>query len=194
MMNVFFSIIGCILIPTFITYAQTVKVENLPTSVEEFIKLRDKHAVTPEGGATMFLVALKVYTLNKEIGKQCLVIAADRGSIREGNTYKGFSLLNSDLQLIESQIGKEAHIPNSYIVGASPAKAYKVMLPYYYQFTKDISSGDPKSGKVKLFVKCFGADGPRTITMIQNDKGIWKASQWSSILVGVQKPAVSDDL
>lgn len=175
-------------------FSQTVKIDNFPTSVDEFIALRDNIAMTPEGGATTFLVALKIYNLNKEIGKQCLVIAADRGSIREGNTYKGFALLYTDLQLIESQIGKEGHIPNSYIKGASPAQAYNVKLPYIYEFSKDGSSGDPKSGKVKLFVKCYGADGPRTLTMIRNDKGIWKASQWSSIIVGVQKPPVSDDL
>jgi hypothetical protein len=175
-------------------HAQTVKIDNYPGNIDEFIELRNQIANTPEGGASVFLIALKIYAENPELGKQCLVIAADRGVLREGNVYKGFELLHGDMSLIESQLGKDKNIPNSYFEGSSPANGYKVKLPYQMEFSSNAYSGDPKAGTFKLFVNCSGADSSRPITMKRNDNGIWKASNWSSLLIGIKKPPVSDDL
>ncbi len=174
--------------------AQTVKIDQVPNSIEDFVRLRDLIAITPEGGASIFLLALKIYTENPSLGKQCLVVAVDKGSLRDGDVYKGFSLLHQDMQLIENQTSRDRNIPNSYIKGSSPKAGYQVRLPYVYEFSSNAYSGDPKDGKFKLFVKCSGADSPRPVTMIRNEKGIWKATAWSSIVVNIKKTPVSDDL
>ena len=174
--------------------AQTVKVEKMPASIEEFLKLRDEIAVKPEGGATMFLIALKTYVENPELGEQFFVISVDRGSLTEGDTYKGFSIRKSDLSLIKNQTDKNKKIPNSYIQGSSPENGYSVKSPYVFKYKSNPYSGDAENGPYKLFVFCSGADSPRPITIKKNNKGLWKASNWSSVLVGIKKEPVDDDL
>jgi len=176
------------------TKAQTVNVKKLPTSVDEFLKLRKEISKTPEGGATLFLVALKIYTQNPELGHKCFVIAVDRGALREGDVYKGFDILRYDMRLIKDQMAKNNKIPNSYIQGTSPDNNYTTNAPFTYKFKSNPSSGDLSKGIYKKFVFCTGADSPRPMTMKKNDKGYWKVSSWSSVLVGVKKPAVIDDL
>ncbi len=174
--------------------AQQVTVDKLPVSTDEFIQLRNTIAQTPEGGVTMFLVAMKIYSMNPELGEKCFVLAVDRGSLTSGNTYKGFSLLKFDMQLIKNQMAKDKNLTNSYIKGSSPNNSYKVKLPYIFTYSTNSYSGDKEAGPYKLFVKCSGADSPRPITVKRNDKGIWKAVSWSSVLVGIKKVPVSDDL
>jgi len=175
--------------------AQNVEIKEMPQTIESFVALRDKIADTPEGGAAIFLVALKIYVDNQELGEQCLVISVDMNGLRSGDTYKGYSLLNSDMSLIKSQIlDKNKKVPDSYIKGSSPENNYTVKLPYVYEFSSNPYSGDAKSGTYKIFVKCSGADSARPITLKQNNHGIWKASNFSSVLVGIKKTPVSDDL
>jgi len=175
-------------------FAQTIEFKKQAKTTDQFIKLRNKIAKTPEGGAAMFMLALKIYNSNPELGKQFLVLSVDKKSLRSGDVYKGYALRNSDMSLIKRQFNKNNKIPNSYIKGATPKNNYKVKLPYVYKFTHNRYSGDKSQGKFKVFVKCYGADSPRPIHLKRNDKGIWKASSWSSVVVGIKPPPVIDDL
>ena len=170
------------------------KITKLPSNIEEFVQLRDEIANTPEGGATIFLLALKIYAENPEFGKQCFVVAADRNRLTSGNAYKGYELSRADFSLIESQLKRNKRIPNSYIKGTKTENNYEVNLPYEYEFSSNPYSGDPKTGKYKLFVKCSGADSDRPIHVTKNNRGIWKASNWSSVVVGIKKPQIDDDI
>lgn len=175
-------------------FAQTIKFTKVPTSTDEFVKLRNKTAKTAEGGAAMFMLALKMYNDNPQLGEQCLVLSVDKKSLGSGDVYKGYALGRSDMSLIKSQLGKNNEIPNSYIEGANPENNYKVKLPYVYKLSSNRYSGDKSQGKFKVFVKCYGADSPRPIHLKKNDKGIWKASSWSSVIMGIKAPPVIDDL
>jgi len=57
-------------------------------------------------------------------------------------------------------------------------------------------SGNRETGQYKVSVTCSGAELPRPVTLKKNDKGLWKASEWSSLLVGVIPPMMTpcDDL
>ena len=59
-------------------YAQNVKIADQPGNVEDFVTLRNAVATTPEGGAAMFLLALKIYVYNPKLGEKCLVISVDK--------------------------------------------------------------------------------------------------------------------
>ncbi|WP_167882958.1 DUF6935 domain-containing protein [Leptospira barantonii] len=46
-------------------------------------------------------------------------------------------------------------------------------------------------------IRLSGADTPRPVTLKKNAKGVWKAREFSSLLVGIKKPASknpADDL
>lgn len=47
----------------------------------------------------------------------------------------------------------------------------------------------PEPGRAKLFVTCGGADTPRPVELRKNPSGQWKVTAWSSLQVGVKKPA-----
>ncbi|MBN2890561.1 MAG: hypothetical protein JXL97_01715 [Bacteroidales bacterium] len=173
---------------------KTVTINQQPTTVEEFTKLRDELATTPEGGAAVFLMAYKIFNENESLGEQCLVIAIDRGSLQEGNVYKGFKLLNGDLSRIKSQLAQNPKLPNSYIKGSTAENDYSVNLPYIFEFSTNSSSGTEADGYIKFFVECSGADSPRPLHVMKNNRDIWKAKNWSSVLVGIKKKAIDDDI
>ena len=176
----------------------SVQIEQLPTSVEEFVALRDQIAQSPQGGAAMMVLALLTYTNDNVLGQQCLTIAVDRERLQEGDKgYKGWQLSNSSLQRVRSQLEGKPYLPRSYIEQAMPENGYALAEPPYVVICSDNPySGEIDSGTYKVFVTCSGASSPRPITLKRNDKGLWKASEWSSLLVGIREPVqtVSDDL
>ncbi|MBN1934885.1 MAG: hypothetical protein JW934_09480 [Anaerolineae bacterium] len=175
-----------------------VEIPQLPQTVDEFVVLRDRVAQTPQGGAAMLVVALLAYADDEALGCECLAVAVDRGNLQEGpKGYRGWQLPDNTLKRVGLQIDGKEYLPRSYIKGATPANGYALPAPpYVIECSDNPYSGDLESGQYKVFVACSGADSPRPVTLKRNDKGFWKASEWSSLIVGV-KPLVatfSDDL
>ncbi len=176
----------------------SIEVEELPQSIEAFIALRDRVAEAPQGGAAMMIVALLMYVEAEDVGRQCLAIAVDRDKLSEGpKGYEGWQLRASDIWLLHSQIKDKPYIARSYVKGATPDNGYQ--LPessYAFEFSDNPHSGDPEIGIYKVFVTSSGASSPRPVTVKRNDQGIWKAYEWSTLIVGVQEPdeEVIDDL
>jgi hypothetical protein len=189
-------LISFFILLVFNTFAQKVTLDKLPTSVDEFIEMRDKIAQTPEGGATTMIVALLLYAQNPELGLPCLTIALEKDQLMDGKGgYKDKVPAKNAMYLIEqvSEEKKKTYVPRSYFKGTSPENAYE--LPsgkLELEFNSNPYSGDVKSGKYKIFVKSSGADTARPITLKMNDKRIWKAHEFSSLVVGTKAPAVKD--
>ena len=175
-----------------------VHIDQLPCSVEEFTALRDQVAITPQGGAAMMVVALLLYTENEDLGRQCLTVAVDQARLQDGpKGYKGRQLSTPDLQRIQLQVKGKEYLARSYIRGATPANGYALpQPPLVVECSDNPYSGSVESGTYNVFVACSGADTPRPVTAKRNDKGIWKASEWSTLIVGIKAPArvVPDDL
>jgi hypothetical protein len=175
-----------------------VTVDKIPASLEEFIVLRDRLAVTPQGGATIMIIACIIYTQDSELGEKCLVIAIANDLLMKGQTYKGYALSYKDKKFIQKRIGrdsKESYIPRSYVTGTTLEQEYRLpqgKLTFEYLYNQ--FSGDMEQGMFKVFVRCSGADSPRPISLTRNNKGIWKAWGWHSLLVTVKAPLFEDDL
>ncbi|OQY02201.1 MAG: hypothetical protein B6I20_07145 [Bacteroidetes bacterium 4572_117] len=173
-------------------YSQNIKITKQPHNIDAFLTLRNVIATTPEGGAAIFLQALKIYVKNPKLGKKCLVISVHKSLLKEGKTYKGFKLASSDMDLIKRNIENNKLIPNSYILGSAPKNNYKVELPYEYEFSSNIL-GKTKDG-TKVFVKCSGSDTKRYLILKKNNRGLWKVTTWTSVLANIQEPPDDDDL
>ncbi len=171
--------------------AQTkIKVDKIPTSVDDFLLLREKIGKTPEGGAVAFVVATMMYSQNPTLGRQAIIIQSDKNLLSPSESgYKGFDLSGSSSFLVK-QLDQKKHIPNSYVSGTSNADGYALKAaPYTFEISMNNYS-KMEDGKIKVFVACTGADSPRPVTLKQNDKGTWKAFEYSSLFVGVKAPVV----
>ncbi|WP_375561209.1 hypothetical protein ACE193_01245 [Bernardetia sp. OM2101] len=174
-----------------------ITLDKLPTTIEEFLEMRNRISKTPEGGATTMIVALMLYSQNTELGLACLTIAVDKKRVskttkKEG--YKGYIVSRNDLNLIQSQIKRSPYVPFSYVQGTNVDNGYK--LPkgkLVFDFSTNKYSGDEKDGEIKLFIPSSGADSARPVRLHKNDAGIWKATEWSSLIVGIRAPKVADD-
>lgn len=168
-----------------------------PSTLEGFITIRDSEAVTPEGGAACFVLALLAFTEDPALGRLCLASVTDRSRLEttEGG-YHGRKLMNHDLRLISMQLGDGPWIPSSYVRGTSPSGRY-IIAPgsdIVVEVTADprmVSSGCADTTKV--FVSCSGADSPRPVTLKISTRGFWKAVEWSSLLVGVRPPVFAEE-
>jgi hypothetical protein len=171
----------------------------MPQSAEEFEEMRNQMATTPEGGAAMFVLAMNVYAQNHDLGLQCLLLMSEQTNFGQGTgsgSYKGYRLNTIRVQEWDGRLGgAKGHIAHTYILGTSHTNNYALpAMPW----TVEIEIGKNKYAPVtdtqaKLFVRCTGADSMRPMTLKKNDKGIWKAHEYSSLQVGVKAPPPAAD-
>ena len=167
-----------------------------PGSLEGFLSIRDGTAITAGGGAACFVLALKEFVRMPDIGALFLAAMTDSSRLEETDGgYRGLRLRNQDLRLISMQLADNPWLPDSYICGTSPETGYT--LPEGGEYTVDVkadprSAGTAAEGTTKVFVTCTGADSPRPVTLKRNGSGIWKALEWSSLLVGIRPPATPE--
>jgi len=173
-------------------FAQDIVIAEQPKTVDDFVTLRNAIATSPEGGAAMFLLALKIYADNPKLGEKCLVITVHKSLLKEGKTYKGYKLSDEDMDLIKRNIENNKLIPNSYIKGATPENGYAVKLPYEYDLSVNLI-GKTDAG-TKVMAKSSGATNKRAIFVKKNNRGYWKATLWTTVLADIKPPVEDDDL
>lgn len=169
-----------------------VTVPALPATVEEFISLRNQIATTPQGGAAMFVVALKMYADNPAEGIKALIVAIDSSQLstsQGANSYQGYAMRQSDFSLLTRQIEQAKYIPNSYFSSATPANGYQITAPLTIRCSINRYSGEEARGDLKVFVATSGAGTPRPLRLVKASNGYWKAREWSSLIVGVMRPS-----
>lgn len=175
----------------------------IPASVDDFVSWRDSVATTPEGGAAVFVMALLKYSEDQKLGQHFLTVAIDAQWLtNKADGYKGKAPLPRYLQALKERIAGRPYVARSYLQGTSPENNYSAQFPATLKIleqSRDQASNARNrngSGSVKLFVYSSGADSPRPIELRRNDKGLWKAYNWSSLESGVRPPktTTSDDI
>jgi len=165
----------------------SVQINEMPDSVESFVALRDRLAATPQGGAAIMIVALQLYAKDASLGQACLAIAVDPSRLQEGAAgYQGWQLRLRELQLIRSQLAQQPYLPQSYLGGTAPGANYALpSAPYSIAFAANPLASEPGATEQKVFVVCSGAAKPRPVTLRRDERGVWKALEWSSLVMGI---------
>lgn len=168
----------------------------IPRNIEEFISLRDRIASTPEGGATCFVMALIRYadpdpSIHAEGVSMMIVSMAEDNVIQSTgqDSYHGYGLHRSDIDRL-ARVTPE--IANSYIAGATPENDYTIPNPNCASVgfrDQEKYTANAAEGTKKVFIWSGGAATARPLTLKRNVKGIWKAFEFSSLVVEVQSPA-----
>lgn len=191
-----------LLLATAITFALTtpalaqgkdsITIKAMPKTNEEFVKLRNAQATTPEGGAAMFLLAMLAWEKDKDLGEPFFTIALDKGQLKKGKGgYKGYAPGNSAMFLIKRIDGKKV-FPKAYVKGTTTKAGYAAKAPFTFKFMRNKHSKQT-NGDIKVYVYCSGADTPRPVRLRKNNRGLWKVVEFSSLVVGMKKPPSKDD-
>lgn len=172
-----------------------VEVPGLPATVEDLVALRDRIATTPEGGAAVLVVAMIAYAQDAAVGTKFLTVALEASKLVDGpDGFKGKQPGRMVLIDAASRIGKAPHIARSYVQGATPQNGYALPAPPWRISGRE-QPGDVQADRGKTFVRSTGADSPRPVHLVRNERGHWKATNWSSLEVGVRAPAgPADDI
>lgn len=177
--------------------AQELQIPSIPSDLDAFLELRDDLAQTPQGGAAIFVTAMLMYEQDKELGLQAFTIALDRNLLSKNQSgYKGFVPKRSFQSNLRSYFAPRSYIGRSYVKGTSPEKGYTLPdAPYRMQLSTNIHS-EQSDGSMRVFIKSSGADSPRPVTLKQNNRGLWKVTNYSSLFMGMRRPAldIDDDL
>lgn len=175
--------------------SKIVEIPALPRVMDEFIGVRNDLSTTPEGGAAVLVLALYLYTQDKEFGLDALTLALDRSVIIEkSDGYKGYAPSGSFLSYLTTYLDPRPYLAPSYLLGTSPENGYTVPPgPLRVEVFRNAYSKQP-NGDMRVLVECSGADSPRPVTLSENNRGIWKAVNTNSLFVGIRKPVeVIDD-
>lgn len=161
--------------------------DKLPVTLTRFEEAQEQVSTTPQGAAAMFIIALRVRQLYPAEGLKCLVTSASETGVgkyetSDGETYDGYTVYNLDR--IDEQLKRYPRLPYAYYKGATPENNYEPDKPYIIEFPSS-GTATVESG-LKLFVATEGADSDRPISVVQDDDGLWRAYEWSSLLMGLQ--------
>ncbi|MCA9796181.1 MAG: hypothetical protein KC910_30450 [Candidatus Eremiobacteraeota bacterium] len=178
--------------------ADQIRIDQVPTSADEFLALRERLATTPEGGAACVIATLLAFSKDYQVGMQCLTLILDQRNVGQGDVYKGHAPISAIMYHIDRISGYKLwpYLGFAYVKGATAANNYQTSPPYTVVTKRQRNSGTDESGQVKIFIYNDGFS-PRPVTLRRNDKGIWKAYELSSMFLNVNPPASTapkDDL
>jgi hypothetical protein len=157
-----------------------IEIAKVPANRDEFLALQGRLASTPEGGAAVLVAALLSYVGGDAQAEAYVAAALDPAGLQSG------ALRVADRQRLQRQLKGREGIIHSYVEGATTANGYQLPdPPYRLAFSRNPYSGEEASGRVKVFVACSGAATPRPLTLKRGADGLWRAAEWSSLLMGV---------
>ena len=182
---------------------ERVSCERIPSTLDEFVAMRDQLSSTPQGGALAFIVAMYVYTnVDKALGAQFLCVSMDAdhvkkaeevtASLRAPVAVKGYIPSPNVLRNMDQRCGPhsnprfdKSHVSRSYFVGTTPQAGYA--LPAELSILVKRQASDARDPG-RIFIVSSGADLPKPIRMVANGRGVWKAFEWSSLQASVRDP------
>lgn len=156
-------------------------------SIEDYESLYQEYGRGPNGAAALFVAALIAYMENQDLGMQCFTAILDDGQLADGDVYQG-KKPDSGIMYHLKRIVHTKYLAYSYVRGTSPETGYAPPAPPYTVALSTNKYSQVAEDRVKLFVKCSGADSPRPISLKKGDDGFWKVTEASSLFVGIRSP------
>lgn len=151
----------------------------IPKTIEEFLSLPQSAMSTPFDTAALTVIALNMYTENKELSFKML------------DSLRGPRPLNNmDKQFISDRFRGKDYLMRSYFDGSSAENDYTPCVPYTVTVSENQYSY-AEAGFAKLFVACSGADSPRPVQLRKAKDGKWYL--WEQfLLTGIRQPESSN--
>lgn len=155
-------------------------IKTLPLTLGEFSALPEQDLTKPENTCALFLLALNLYTKNKD------------GGIAALNRLCGPRPLSPmGIQFIRDRLMDKAYLPLAYFDGATPSNNYTPTLPYTLTVLPDPRPQDVEEGYTRRYIQTAGADSPRSITLRKKGDE-WFLWEYAGPLMSIRIPAAED--
>ncbi len=168
---------------------RSVSLSRLPLTYTRFSETFMSAGKTPEGSAALFLEALIVYNKYQQEGYKCFVnvLSEDlktKSSSKE--SFEGYIITKFYFDSIKDGLAAHPAIITAFIKGAEPENGYKPEgPPFKYEFTTNQWSGQETSGSIKLFIISKASDSYKPIELVKENDGMWRVSNFSSVMTGI---------
>lgn len=188
---------------------KTITINFVPVTVEHFIQIRNSLSTTPSGAFAVMLLAMHLYTVDTTLGTKCLIIAMHRSILRSTKnlqprqsarlvTFKGMRPFGQHWDDLKKRLARYPYIPRSFFVGCKPENSYALPHAPLVVRVKDCAAmAQANSNNATCHAMSNGAMSnppiPRGMILGRNTRGIWKVSNWESILAPCRAPPVTDD-
>ncbi len=154
---------------------------DFPRTYEDFLSLASELMTRPEGTAALLIVALKVYTNDRDTGLAML-----------NHLHGPRPLSNHDKQFLRDRLSDKLYLPDSYAVGATVDNNYTPDEP----FTVIVEHDPVPAGEEYLFrvrITSSGADTPRLVVLRRKQSGDkWFVWEYPGIVSGIRIPKAED--
>ncbi len=162
----------------------SITIKQLPQNVDEFLEIRDRLALSPNGGAACFLIALIVYAKNNHLGTKLLTMTIDREFLVQGNSYNGFQPRSTDLNVINDLLKQKPYFFYAYTSACQPDKEINSLSSEIsFDFVRNPPTAYKEGNEIqRVLVRCSADTKPRMIKLRKDYKDFWKVYEWSSIL------------
>ena len=149
-----------------------IRFESIPSTLSEFTALPERDLGKPENTCALFLLALNLYTKNKEEGVAAMnILCGPR------------PLTPMGVQFIRDRLMDKAYLPMAYFDGAAPQNNYIPNVPYTLEVYPDPRPQDVEEGYTRRYLRTAGADSPRSITLRRKGNE-WFLWEYAGILLG----------
>ncbi len=179
-----------------------IRVPKIPTSVDEFVALRDVYGkdAGPETAAALFVVAMVVFTRDENVGKQCFVVVSDKSWLRDARNpstpgvYKGKRVWGTVIEGLMRRLKQYPFIATSLFFGTTRDDGYDLSkLDRLLIKVKDCNAAETKGDNCNRHAWCPAAKMPRGMTLHRNTAGVWKVKNAAGMVTAPPFPKVTDD-
>lgn len=161
--------------------------DTLPTDYDVFVSLAEKKLHVPENTAGLFVIALRIYAVDQELGIKMISFLRHENAISDLEEKK----------LLLDPLNKARYIPLSYFKGATDSNGYTPEEPYTITIKDNRLKSKNKYEKT-LYIGCSGCGAYRPITLfrvkfrkLKNKRfedDAWFVKEYSSLMLQVNTP------
>ena len=160
---------------------------ELPTDFDVFINIAESTLNLPEKAAALFIIALRIYAVDRKLGLKMISYLRNEESINEKEIKN----------LLSDPLEKRSYLPLAFFKGATPENSYTPDLPYIVTIKEDKKRSLRRKFKT-LYIGCPGAGVYRPITLEKKKRkkinknflgDPWFVVEYGSLTLPVPAPA-----
>ena len=130
--------------------------DTLPTEYDAFVSMAEKKLHIPENTAGLFVIALRIYAVDQELGLRMIAFLRHEETIPE----------IEEKRLLLDPLSKARYIPLSYFKGATDSNGYTPSEPYTIT-VKDNGLKSKNKNEKTVFIGCGGSGTYRPVTLFK---------------------------